>query len=70
MNCIKGKKDMTPKDESPRSESVEYATGKDQRRITNNSRMNEVPGPKQIQCSVVNVCGDESKIQCCKDLEC
>ena len=62
MNCIKGQKDMTPKDESPGSESVEYATGEDQKRITNSSRMNEVPGPKQIQCSVVNVCGDESKI--------
>ena len=28
MNCIKGQKDMTPKDESPRCGGVQYATGK------------------------------------------
>ena len=34
MNCIKGQKDMTPKDESPRSKGVQ-STGEEQRRITN-----------------------------------
>ena len=39
---------MTPKDASPRSEVVQYATGKEQRRITNSLRMNEASGPKQM----------------------
>ena len=29
MNCIKGKKDITPKDESPRLEGIQYATWED-----------------------------------------
>ena len=29
--------------------------------------MNEVAGPKCTQCTVLNVFGDESKIQCCKE---
>ena len=41
MNCIKGQTDMTPQDESPRSEDVQYATRKDQRRITNSPWKNE-----------------------------
>jgi len=43
MNCIKGQKDMTSKDELPRSEDVQYATGEEWRRITFIPRMNEVP---------------------------
>ena len=46
MNCIKGQKDMTLKDESPRSEGVQYATGEEWSAITNSSRKNEVTGPK------------------------
>ena len=38
MNCIKGQKDMTLKDESPSSEAVQYATGEEQRRTTNSLR--------------------------------
>ena len=53
---------MTPKDESPRSEGVQYATGEERRRITNSPRMYEVAGPKWIQQSVVDVSGDKSKI--------
>ena len=53
---------MTPKDESLRSEGVQYATGEEWRRLTNNPRMNEVTGPKRMQRSVVDVSGDESKI--------
>ena len=53
---------MTPKDESPRSESVQNATGEEQRRATDSTRKNKAAGPKQKQCSAVDVCGDESKI--------
>ena len=40
-------KDMTPEDEPPRLEGVQYATGEERRAITNNSRKNEVAGSKQ-----------------------
>lgn len=52
MNCIKGQKDMTLKDESPRSDGVQYATGEEQRRTSNSSRKNEAARPKWKQCSV------------------
>ena len=70
MYCIKDQNDMTLKDESPRSESDQHASGEEWRRITSHSRMNEAAGPKQIRCSVVDVSGDESKIQCCKEQYC
>ena len=41
--------DMIPEDESHRSVGVQYATGKEGRAITNNSRKNEAAGPKQKQ---------------------
>ena len=41
------KKDMTPKDESPRSECVQYATGEEGRTTTHSPRKNKVVGPKQ-----------------------
>ena len=63
-------KDITPKDASPRSEGVQYATGEEQRRITYSPRMNEETQPKSIWCSVLDVSGDESKIQCCKEQYC
>ena len=47
---------MTPKGEPTKSEAVQYATGEEQR-TTNSPRKNE-----RKQCSVVDVCGDESKI--------
>ena len=53
MNYINGQKDMTPKDESPRSEGIQYATAEEWRRMINSSRINEAAGPKQIQHSVV-----------------
>ena len=37
---------MTPEDEPPRLEGVQYATGEERRAITNNSRKNEVAEPK------------------------
>ena len=44
MNSMKRQKDMTLKDELPRSEGVQCATGEKQR---NNSRRNEKAEPKQ-----------------------
>ena len=55
------------KDELPRSVGAQYATG-DQWR--NNSRKNEETDPKQIQQPVVDVTGDGSKVQCCKEQHC
>ena len=59
MNSMKKQKDMTLRDELPRSVGTQYATG-DQWR--NNSRNNEGMEPKQKQYSVVDVTGDRSKI--------
>ena len=58
---------MTLKDENPRSLSAQYATGEEWR---NNSRQNEEAEPKRKQCAVVDVTGDESKVQCCKEQYC
>ena len=38
---------MMPEDEPPRSKSVQYATGRELRIITNSSRKNEEAGPKK-----------------------
>ena len=43
MNCINGQKDMTPKDESPRSEGVQYATGEEWT-ATTRARKNDAAG--------------------------
>ena len=67
MNSTKRQKDMTLKDELPRSVGAQYATGEQWR---NNSRNNEETEPKQKQCPVVDVTGDGSKIQCCKEQYC
>ena len=60
-------KDRTLKDELPRSVGAQYATG-DQWRT--NSRKNEETKPKQKQHPVVDVTGDGSKLQCCKEQFC
>ena len=70
MNSMKKQKDMTPENEPLRSEGVQYATGEEQRAITNSSRKNEASGPKRKQCSVMNVSGGERKVQCCKEQYC
>ena len=70
INCIKGQKDMTLKDESLRFQGVQYATGEERRRITNSPRMYEVAGPKWIRQSVVDVSADKSKIWCHKEQYC
>ena len=59
MNSMKRQRDMTLKDELPRSIGAQYATGEEWR---NNSRKNEETEPKQKQCPVVDVPGDESKV--------
>ena len=64
MNSVKRQKDRTLKDELPRSVDAQYAIG-DQWR--NNSRMNEETEPKQKHHPVVDVAGDGSTVQCCKE---
>ena len=59
MNSMKRQKDMTLKDELPRSLGAQYATG-DQWR--NNIRKNEGIEPKQKQHPVVDRTGDGSKV--------
>ena len=66
MNSMKRQKDRTL-NEFPRSVGVQYVTG-DQWR--NNSRKNQKMEPKQKQHPVVDVTGDGSKIQCCKEQYC
>ena len=67
MNSMKRQKHRTLTDELPGSVGAQYATG-DQWR--NNSRKNEGMEPKQKQYPVVDVTGDRSKIQCCKEQYC
>ena len=64
---MKRQKERTLKDELSRSGGAQYATG-DQWR--NNSRKNEGMEPKQKQNPVVDVTGDRSKVQCCKEQYC
>ena len=67
MNSMKRQKDRTLKDELPRSLGAQNDTG-DQWR--NNSSKNEETEPKQNQHPVVDVTGDRSKVQCCKEHYC
>ena len=67
MNSMKSQKDMTLKDELPRFVGAQHATG-DQWRT--NSRKNEETEPKQKQYPVLDVTGNGSKVQCCKQQYC
>ena len=67
MNISISQIDRILKEELPRSVGAQYATG-DQRR--NNSRENEGMESKKRQYPVVDVTGDRSKIQCCKEQYC
>ena len=58
---------MTVKDELPKLVAAQYATGEEWR---NSSRKNEEMEPKWKQCPVVDVTGDGSKVQCCKEQYC
>ena len=55
------------KEELPRSVGAQYATGDTWR---NNSRKNEGMEPKQKQHPAVDVTGNGSKVQCCKEQYC
>jgi len=66
MNSMKRQKDMTLKDELPRSVGAQYATGKEWR---NNSRKNEETKPKWKQCPVVDETGDGSKVRCWRTIQ-
>ena len=58
---------MTLKDELPRSVGAQYATGEEWR---NNSRKNEEMEPKRKQYPVVDITGDRSQVQYCKEQYC
>ena len=64
---MKRQKDMTLKDEPPRSVGDKYATREEHR---NNSKWNEKDEPKRKQHTVVDVSGGESKVQCYKEQKC
>ena len=64
VNSMKRQKDRTLKDEFPRLEGAQYATG-DQWR--NNSRKKKEMGQKQKQHSAVDVTGAGSQVQCCNE---
>ena len=66
-NSMERQKDRTLKDELPRSVGAQYATG-DQWK--NNSRKNEETESKQKQLPVMDVTGDGSEVQCCKEQYC
>ena len=59
MNSVKRQNDRILKEELFRLVGAQYATGEERR---NNSKKNEESEPKQIQCLVVDVTGDGSKI--------
>ena len=61
---MKKQKDMTLTDELPRSVSAKNAT---REQWKNDCRKNEEMEPKHKQCPVVDVTGNGSKIQCCKE---
>ena len=67
INSMKRRIDRTLKDELPRSIGAQYAAGDNWR---NNSRKNEETKPKQKQYPVVDVTGDGSKVQYCKQQYC
>ena len=59
MNSMKRQKNVTLKDELPRSVGAQYATGEE---LRNSSRRNEEAEPKQKQRPAVDVSGGESKV--------
>ena len=67
MNSMERKNDRILKQVLPRSVGAQYATG-DQWR--NNSRNNKGMEPKQKHYPAVDMTGDRSKVQCCKEQYC
>ena len=66
MNNMKRQKE----DEPLRLEGVQYATGEEQRAITNSSRKNEAAGPKRICHSFVDVFAGKNEVRCHKEQYC
>ena len=64
---MKRQKDRTLKDELPRLEGAQFATGEQWR---NNSRKNEETEPKWKQCPVVDKSGDGNKVWFYKEQYC
>ena len=64
---MKRQKDRTLTEELPRSAGAQYATGGQWR---TNSRKTEEMEPEQKQYPVVDMTGDGSKVQCCKEQYC
>ena len=64
MNSMKRQNDRIPKEELPRSLGAQYATG-DQW-----TKKNEETASKKKQYPVVDVTGDGSRVQCCKEQYC
>ena len=67
MNSMKKQTERTLKDELHSSVGAQYATGDQWRNI---SRKNEETEPKQKHHLVVDVAGNGSKVQCCKEQYC
>ena len=67
MNSMKRQNDRILKEKLPRSVGAQNTTG-DQWRT--NSRKNEGMEPKQKEYPAVDVTGDRSKVQCCKEQYC
>ena len=67
MNTMKRQNNRILKEELPRSVGAQYDTG-DQWR--NDSRKNEGMEAKQKQHPAVDMTGDRSKVQCCKEQYC
>ena len=67
MNSMKRQNDGILKEVLPRSVGAQYATAVQWR---NNCRKNEGMEPKQKRYPAVDVTGDRSKVQCCKEQYC
>ena len=64
MNSMKRQKGMKLKDEHTRFVGTQYDTGEEWR---NNSKKNEETESKPKQHPAVDVTGNGSKVQCCKE---
>ena len=67
MKSMKRHKDRTLEEELPRSVGAQYATGEEWR---SSSKKNEEAEPEQKQCAAVDVTGDGSEVQYCKEQYC
>ena len=67
MNSMKRQKDMTLKDELPKSGGAQYVTGEEWR---NSSKKNKKTEPKRKHSPVVDFTGDGSQVRCCKEQYC